>query len=180
MCVNFLAAVLKKTCMPSDRMGCGADDGRCCLIVVPSSVIQQWQSEFERWVHTQVATINKGSDVAPIMRKVHAGSVVEVVIVGHDRFRLSADEICSYDWHLAIFDEGTRLHGHTFAYRRVRGTQCTPNFVASCNCNAMRSAQDEERECKARRSYTQAENEETVWADRHPHTEQLPGTVHFA
>lgn len=109
MCVNFVAAVLKKTCMPSDRMGCGADDGRCCLIVVPASVIHQWQSEFARWVFAQVCTIKTGSDVDPVMRKVRAKGVVEVVIVGHDRFRMSADELCSYDWHLAIFDEAHKL-----------------------------------------------------------------------
>ena len=109
MCVNFLAAVLHKTCLPGDRIKCGADDGRCCLIVVPASVIHQWQAEFARWVYTSVLTMAKGSDIEPVMRKVRAGGVVEVVIVGHDRFRMSADEICSYEWHLAIFDEAHKM-----------------------------------------------------------------------
>ena len=108
MVVNFLSAVLKKTCRPADRMSCGAHDGRCCLIVAPTSVMHQWEREFRNWVFAVVATIHKGTDVEPVLRKCRA-KTVEVVIVGHDRFRLSADQICGFDWHLAVFDEAHKL-----------------------------------------------------------------------
>jgi hypothetical protein len=107
--VAFLAGVLKKTCKIIDRERPHCK-GRCALIVVPTSVIHQWERELGIWAKFHTVVVKGASSVVGAMDKVLDGGA-EIVLVGHDRFRINIEQFRTFKWHVAIFDEAHKLKG---------------------------------------------------------------------
>ena len=126
--VAFLAAVLEKTCTIDDEERTSSATGRAVLLVVPTSVLHQWQHELSVWAYFMVSSITKASEVESAMNKVQAGST-EVVLVGYDRFRISVEEIVGHEWHLVILDEAHKLKDKSSQlFQAVARLRCPRRF----------------------------------------------------
>ena len=153
--VAFLAAVLEKTCTIDDEERTSSVTGRAVLLVVPTSVLHQWQHELSVWAYFMVSSITKASEVESAMNKVQAGST-EVVLVGYDRFRISVEEIVGHEWHLVILDEAHKLKDKSSQlFQAVARLRCprrfgltvslltigpTNHLLTNCRCPSFRRA----------------------------------------
>jgi SNF2 family DNA or RNA helicase len=73
------------------------------LIVVPSSLVENWTNEFKLWGHFSVA-IFRGSDRCLALERVRAG-MDEILICGKGLFDSSINSLNSVKWKLIVVDE---------------------------------------------------------------------------
>ncbi|CAM6068482.1 unnamed protein product [Sphagnum tenellum] len=77
------------------------------LIVCPTSVLRNWEQEFQAWGSFRVG-IYHGAQRETVMAKAEAGDL-EVVLTSHDMFRLYGMLLSSIKWDCVIVDEAHRL-----------------------------------------------------------------------
>ncbi|XP_058730401.1 switch 2-like [Vicia villosa] len=78
------------------------------LIICPSSVIQNWESEFSKWSNFSVS-IYHGANRDLIYDKLEANGV-EVLITSFDTYRIHGNtSLSSIHWNIVIIDEAHRL-----------------------------------------------------------------------
>lgn len=114
--IAFIAALLDRDCevgaLSSVRSG-AANKGtvvppsKVFLILSPTSVLQNWEQEFQAWGSFRVG-IYHGANRDGILDKVHAHEL-EVVLTSHDMFRLNLTALCNIKWDCVIVDEAHRL-----------------------------------------------------------------------
>jgi hypothetical protein len=73
------------------------------LIVVPSSLVENWTNELKLWGHFSVA-IFRGSDRGLALERVRAG-MDEILICGKGLFDSSSNSLNSVKWKLIVVDE---------------------------------------------------------------------------
>ncbi|CAI5463945.1 unnamed protein product [Closterium sp. Yama58-4] len=93
-----------------DRSAGGAA-GRAILVVVPSSVLGNWQEELNRWGHFRISIFH-GSHREAALVQLRSGWA-EVVLTTFDTFRVVADTLCPHPWLMAIVDEVHRLRSYS-------------------------------------------------------------------
>nr|XP_043616478.1 switch 2 isoform X2 [Erigeron canadensis] len=77
------------------------------LIICPSSVIQNWESEFSKWSTFNVA-IYHGTNRDIIFEKIKSHGV-EILITSFDIYRIHENILSVVNWEIAIIDEAHRL-----------------------------------------------------------------------
>ncbi|XP_071701581.1 switch 2-like [Rutidosis leptorrhynchoides] len=77
------------------------------LIICPSSVIQNWESEFSKWATFHVA-IYHGTNRDIIFEKIESHGV-EILITSFDTYRIHENILSEVNWEIAIIDEAHRL-----------------------------------------------------------------------
>lgn len=77
------------------------------LIVCPTSVIHNWESEFSTWANFSVSVYH-GANRDLILEKLE-GSAVEVLITSFDSFRIHGSILSEINWEIVIVDEVHRL-----------------------------------------------------------------------
>lgn len=78
------------------------------LIICPSSVIQNWESEFSKWSNFSVS-IYHGANRDLIYDKLEANGV-EVLITSFDTYRIHGNSsLSNINWNIVIIDEAHRL-----------------------------------------------------------------------
>ncbi|KAG0630503.1 hypothetical protein M758_1G182900 [Ceratodon purpureus] len=77
------------------------------LILCPTSVLQNWEQEFQAWGSFRVG-IYHGANRDAILDKVQANEL-EVLLTSHDMFRLNLADLCKINWDCVIVDECHRL-----------------------------------------------------------------------
>ncbi|XP_010522604.1 PREDICTED: switch 2 isoform X2 [Tarenaya hassleriana] len=77
------------------------------LVICPSSVIHNWESEFSRWASFSVSVYH-GPSRDLILEKLNA-QVVEVLVTSFDTFRIQGLILSSVNWEIVIVDEAHRL-----------------------------------------------------------------------
>eukprot|EP00897_Mesotaenium_endlicherianum_P002953 jgi/Mesen1/2686/ME000167S01842 len=84
--------------------------GKAVLVVAPTSVLHNWEREFESWGTFRVGLFHGASRDA-VMRRLLSGHL-EVVITSYDTCRVSESQLCSVAWHCVVVDEVHRLKSH--------------------------------------------------------------------
>lgn len=116
--ISFIAALLQRDgeirAIRSLRLlpESGVDKGvvpfhEVFLILCPTSVLQNWEQEFQAWGSFKVG-IYHGVNRDAIMKKVQADEL-EVLLTSHDMFRLNVTTLCAIKWDCVIVDEAHRL-----------------------------------------------------------------------
>lgn len=77
------------------------------LIICPTSVIHNWESEFSRWASFSVSLYH-GTNRDLILEKLKAGGV-EILITSFDTYRIHGSILSEVDWEVVIVDEAHRL-----------------------------------------------------------------------
>uniref|UniRef100_A0A6M2ECR4 Switch 2 n=1 Tax=Populus davidiana TaxID=266767 RepID=A0A6M2ECR4_9ROSI len=77
------------------------------LIICPTSVIHNWESEFSRWASFSVSLYH-GTNRDLILEKLKAGGV-EILITSFDTYRIHGTILSEVDWEVVIVDEAHRL-----------------------------------------------------------------------
>ncbi|KAJ8764653.1 hypothetical protein K2173_006977 [Erythroxylum novogranatense] len=77
------------------------------LIICPTSVIQNWETEFSRWATFNVSVYH-GATRDLILEKLEARGV-EVLITSFDTFRIHGNILSEILWEIVIVDEAHRL-----------------------------------------------------------------------
>nr|TKS12210.1 switch 2 [Populus alba] len=77
------------------------------LIICPTSVIHNWESEFSRWASFNVSLYH-GTNRDLILEKLKAGGV-EILITSFDTYRIHGNILSEVDWEVVIVDEAHRL-----------------------------------------------------------------------
>jgi SNF2 family DNA or RNA helicase len=104
--------VISGSSMVSKTRGSGVENyvgssSKVFLIVCPTSVLRNWEQEFEAWGSFRVG-IYHGAQREVVMAKAEAGDL-EVVLTSHDMFRLYGMLLSSIKWDCVIVDEAHRL-----------------------------------------------------------------------
>ncbi|KAF8413862.1 hypothetical protein HHK36_001856 [Tetracentron sinense] len=118
--IAFLAAVAGKDSEDGDSKMMNSEDGDSkmmkgdpvgkegpVLIVCPTSVIHNWESEFSKWATFSVAVYH-GANRDLILEKLEARGV-EVLITSFDTFRIHGTILSEVQWDIVIVDEAHRL-----------------------------------------------------------------------
>ncbi|XP_004303097.1 PREDICTED: switch 2 [Fragaria vesca subsp. vesca] len=77
------------------------------LIVCPSSVIHNWESEFSKWSNFSVAVYH-GANRDLIYDKLEARGV-EILITSFDTYRICGSQLSGVNWEVVVVDEAHRL-----------------------------------------------------------------------
>ncbi|XP_021827208.1 switch 2 isoform X1 [Prunus avium] len=108
--IAFLAAVFGNDgdCMDSTllKKNQTAERGPV-LIVCPSSVIHNWESEFSKWANFSVAVYH-GANRDLVYDKLEAHEV-EILITSFDTYRICGSQLSEVNWEIVIVDEAHRL-----------------------------------------------------------------------
>ncbi|XP_010457390.1 PREDICTED: switch 2 [Camelina sativa] len=78
------------------------------LIICPSSIIHNWESEFSRWASFFKVSVYHGSNRDMILEKLKARGV-EVLVTSFDTFRIQGPVLSGINWEIVIADEAHRL-----------------------------------------------------------------------
>lgn len=108
--IAFLSAVYEKDGEYGDSTIIqGSQVGRKghVLIVCPSSVIHNWESEFSKW-STFIVSIYHGANRDLIIDKLEAHDI-EIVITSFDTYRIHGSILSDKQWEIVIIDEAHRL-----------------------------------------------------------------------
>lgn len=108
--IAFLSAVFVKDGDFGDATmlkGKQAGKERPVLIVCPSSVIQNWESEFSKWA-TFCVSIFHGANRDLIFERLEARGV-EIFITSFDTYRIHGSILSEIQWEIVIIDEAHRL-----------------------------------------------------------------------
>ncbi|KAG6386943.1 hypothetical protein SASPL_152124 [Salvia splendens] len=110
--IAFLAAVFGKGSDESDTVLTSHDVNRDekkgpVLIICPSSVILNWESEFSKWSTFGVAVYH-GVNRDLVIDKLKAGDV-EIIITSFDTYRIQGSILSNIQWEILIVDEAHRL-----------------------------------------------------------------------
>ncbi|KAK9285315.1 hypothetical protein L1049_024506 [Liquidambar formosana] len=107
--IAFLAAVFGKDGGGGDSMipkGNQVGKGPV-LIVCPTSVIHNWESEFSKWATFSVSVYH-GANRDLILEKVESHGV-EILITSFDTYRIHGSILSEVQWEIVIVDEAHRL-----------------------------------------------------------------------
>ncbi|GAA5858616.1 hypothetical protein JCM8547_001393 [Rhodosporidiobolus lusitaniae] len=86
-----------------------SDLGATCLIICPSSVVGNWEREFQTWGYFDVAILaGDKKKKREILQRFDRG-YVDVVIAGYEQVRSNIDELKDRDFTLIIADEAHRI-----------------------------------------------------------------------
>ncbi|XP_027346708.1 switch 2 isoform X2 [Abrus precatorius] len=77
------------------------------LIICPTSVIHNWESEFSKWANFSVS-IYHGANRELIYDKLEANGV-EILITSFDTYRIHGSSLSDINWNIVIIDEAHRL-----------------------------------------------------------------------
>lgn len=77
------------------------------LIVCPTSVIHNWESEFSKWSNFSVAVYH-GANRDLIFDKLEAHGV-EILITSFDTYRICGSQLSEVNWEIVVVDEAHRL-----------------------------------------------------------------------
>ncbi|XP_028761649.1 LOW QUALITY PROTEIN: switch 2-like [Neltuma alba] len=104
--IAFLAAVFGKDgeYMPKENQAMKRDP---VLIICPTSVIHNWESEFSKWANFSVS-IYHGSNRDLIYDKLEAHGV-EILITSFDTYRIHGSILSEIKWDIVVIDEAHRL-----------------------------------------------------------------------
>ncbi|XP_054815240.1 switch 2 isoform X2 [Prosopis cineraria] len=104
--IAFLAAVFGKDgeYMPKGNHAMKRDP---VLIICPTSVIHNWESEFSKWANFSVS-IYHGANRDLIYDKLEAHGV-EILITSFDTFRIHGSILSKIKWDIVVIDEAHRL-----------------------------------------------------------------------
>ncbi|KAJ4845600.1 Swi5 complex subunit Swi2 [Turnera subulata] len=105
--IAFLAAVFGKDGESGDSAVSQAGRKGPVLIICPTSVIHNWESEFSRWSSFSVALYH-GANRDLILEKLDAGGV-EILITSFDTYRIHGSILSEVKWEIVIVDEAHRL-----------------------------------------------------------------------
>ncbi|KAF5732568.1 switch 2 [Tripterygium wilfordii] len=108
--IAFLAAVFGKDGEYGDSIRLEANEVQKrghVLIICPSSVIHNWESEFSKWANFSVALYH-GANRELIVQKLEAHEV-EVLITSFDSYRIHENILSEVEWQIVIVDEAHRL-----------------------------------------------------------------------
>ncbi|CAN8295742.1 unnamed protein product [Cochlearia groenlandica] len=101
--IAFLAGVYRKDSDAGDASVLGP-----VLIICPSSVIHNWESEFSRWASFFKVSVYHGANREMILEKLNARGV-EVLVTSFDTFRIQGPILSGIKWEIVIADEAHRL-----------------------------------------------------------------------
>jgi SNF2 family DNA or RNA helicase len=77
-----------------------------CLVLCPSSVVDNWYKELNTWGHFSIASMNNGSNGA--IEKVERNEV-EILIGSYHKFTNNANRLSKISWNVTVFDEGHQM-----------------------------------------------------------------------
>lgn len=108
--IAFLAAVCGKDADSSDptsgKGDCSKKNGPV-LIICPSSVIHNWESEFSHWSSFSVSVFH-GPNRDLVIDKLEAHGV-EILISSFDTYRIQGNILSDIQWEIVVVDEAHRL-----------------------------------------------------------------------
>lgn len=102
--IAFLAAVYGKD---GDNSDSRVSKKGPVLIICPTSVIHNWESEFSKW-STFSVSVYHGTNRDSIHEKLEARGV-EVLITSFDTYRIHGSAVLEVEWEIMIVDEAHRL-----------------------------------------------------------------------
>ncbi|XP_073061111.1 LOW QUALITY PROTEIN: switch 2 [Primulina eburnea] len=108
--IAFLAAVYGKDADSSDPTpdkGNRPKKNGPVLIICPSSVIHNWESEFSRWSSFSVSVYH-GPNRDLVIDKLEAHGV-EILISSFDTYRIQGNILSDIQWEIVVVDEAHRL-----------------------------------------------------------------------
>ncbi|XP_023645518.1 switch 2 isoform X2 [Capsella rubella] len=105
--IAFLAGVYGKDGEAGDTSVLESEKGPV-LIICPSSIIHNWESEFSRWASFFKVSVYHGSNRDMILEKLNARGV-EVLVTSFDTFRIQGPVLSGINWEIVIADEAHRL-----------------------------------------------------------------------
>ncbi|KAL0405098.1 UNVERIFIED_CONTAM: Switch 2 [Sesamum latifolium] len=105
--IAFLAAVFGKSSEPDITPQKGKLKKGPVLIICPSSVILNWESEFSKW-STFSVSVYHGPNRDLIMDKLEANDV-EILITSFDTYRIQGSILSDIQWEIVVIDEAHRL-----------------------------------------------------------------------
>lgn len=107
--IAFLAAIYGKDEKISDTVieGSWTAEKGPVLVVCPSSVIHNWESEFSNWA-TFTVSIYHGANRDLILERLKVNKV-EILITSFDTFRIQGSVLSGIKWEIVIVDEAHRL-----------------------------------------------------------------------
>ncbi|XP_011085388.1 switch 2 isoform X2 [Sesamum indicum] len=105
--IAFLAAVFGKGSEPDLTPQKGKLKKGPVLIICPSSVILNWESEFSKW-STFSVSVYHGPNRDLIMDKLEANDV-EILITSFDTYRIQGSILSDIQWEIVVIDEAHRL-----------------------------------------------------------------------
>ncbi|KAK4420573.1 Switch 2 [Sesamum alatum] len=107
--IAFLAAVFEKGSEPDLTPHKGKQTAKKgpVLIICPSSVILNWESEFAKWSTFSVCVYH-GPNRDLIMDKLEANDV-EILITSFDTYRIQGSILSDIQWEIVVIDEAHRL-----------------------------------------------------------------------
>ncbi|KAJ2927608.1 hypothetical protein H1R20_g9482, partial [Candolleomyces eurysporus] len=128
--ISFLSAIMKKDGAPTDRNRRrkyvsrlqDGDDWKkhrklppanakwpTCLIIAPSTVVHNWEREFETWGYFEVGMYNgTPKEREPVLRDFKMGRL-DVVVTTFDLARRDIENLCDLAWTCVIVDEVHRV-----------------------------------------------------------------------
>lgn len=107
--IAFLAAVFGKdpeSKLASNKVKETGKNGPV-LIICPSSVILNWESEFSKW-STFSVSVYHGANRDLVIDKLKA-SGVDILITSFDTFRIQGSTLSDIEWEIVVIDEAHRL-----------------------------------------------------------------------
>ncbi|KAL0732282.1 hypothetical protein Bca4012_008491 [Brassica carinata] len=105
--IAFLSGVYRKDSDAGDTSASECQKGPV-LIICPSSVIHNWESEFSRWASFFKVSVYHGANRDMILEKLNARGV-EVLVTSFDTFRIQGPVLSEINWEIVIADEAHRL-----------------------------------------------------------------------